>query len=156
MRARGHRSSWQRITESSITDLLIEGTMRNLHSRQRCNASTAMDFHKRFPFQPPSPLGISSWHPMPAILSAIPTRYLSLRRVIAESGSWYSRRCRVVSCLEGTSKNSLSRDCGVSSVLGSSYIPHTLRFCARCFLALAKKSEFFGDALEQLGLPPLH
>ncbi len=34
------------------------------------------------------------------------------------------------------------RDCGVSAVLESSGITYTLRFCARCFLALAKKLLF--------------
>ncbi len=32
------------------------------------------------------------------------------------------------------------RDCGVSAVLESSCITHTLRFCARRFLVLTKKS----------------
>ncbi len=38
------------------------------------------------------------------------------------------------------------RDCGVSAVLESSGITYTLRFCARCFLALTKKLLFLAGA----------
>ncbi len=34
------------------------------------------------------------------------------------------------------------RDCGVSAVLESSGMTYTLRFCARCFLALTKQLLF--------------
>ncbi len=34
------------------------------------------------------------------------------------------------------------RDCGVSAVLESSCMTYTLRFCARCFLALTEKLLF--------------
>ena len=36
-----------------------------------------------------------------------------------------------------------SHDSGVSPVLESSCMSYTLRFCVRCFLALARKSSFF-------------
>ncbi|NKC12389.1 MAG: hypothetical protein GKR94_09345 [Gammaproteobacteria bacterium] len=39
------------------------------------------------------------------------------------------------------------RDCSVSSVLESSGITYTLRFCARCFLALTKKLLFLETPL---------
>ena len=39
------------------------------------------------------------------------------------------------------------RDSGVSNVLASSCVNYTLRFCARCFLALTKKSQFLEVSL---------
>ncbi len=45
------------------------------------------------------------------------------------------------------------RDCGVGSVLQSSGITYTLRFCARCLLALTKKLLFLKVPIIIYGTP---
>ncbi len=48
----------------------------------------------------------------------------------------------LVIALRAPLKMHFFRDCGVSAVLEFSCITYTLRFCARCFLALTKKLLF--------------